>query len=240
MFGKGQVISTNRGGGIFQLAVDRGIEKLADGGWVHIFPEGYVNMTRKMTLRRFKWGVSRMILEAAGCESDETAEQVEKHLPVIMPIWITGFDQIMPEPRGWPRGLPRLGAKVGVHVGTPIDPSEIQAFVDAYMDPRDRTIDSLPTSPQAPPADEFPPITPLDVPEGGWPAPQSDSLAAQSAAKDTTHKQLVRSALAGFLRMKLANLGLEVRARKGDTSEGELAHRLMDAIEEERKIKRVE
>lgn len=77
LFKRGQVISTDRGRGIFQPALDTAISKLEQGQWVHMFPEGYVNLSRKMVLRRFKWGLSRLLLES-------------KHRPRVVPIWIEG------------------------------------------------------------------------------------------------------------------------------------------------------
>lgn len=44
---------------------------------MHLFPEGYVNLSRHMILRRFKWGVSRLLLES-------------KARPRVVPIWIQG------------------------------------------------------------------------------------------------------------------------------------------------------
>ena len=49
-----------------------------------------------------------------------------KLLPVVIPIWITGFDQLMPEGRPFPyKYLPRIGARLGVTFGNPIAESEL-------------------------------------------------------------------------------------------------------------------
>ncbi|PVF99395.1 hypothetical protein CPB86DRAFT_783761 [Serendipita vermifera] len=106
-FRNGKVIDTVRGGGIYQLAMDLAINKLNKGDWVHMFPQGFV---RQQTLTpptgRLKWGVGRMLAEC-------------QQTPVVIPIWINGFDQIMPEDRGFPKFLPRLGAKIQVTFGDP-------------------------------------------------------------------------------------------------------------------------
>lgn len=58
------MISTIRGGaGIYQPAIDTGVEKLDQGNWVHIFPEGKLK-DRSGGLHEFKWGVARMLMEA--------------------------------------------------------------------------------------------------------------------------------------------------------------------------------
>lgn len=62
--------------------------------WVHIFPEGMIHQKEDKTMRYFKWGVSRLILE-----SDP--------LPDIVPMWIEGPQEIMDEARTFPRFLPR-------------------------------------------------------------------------------------------------------------------------------------
>jgi monolysocardiolipin acyltransferase len=46
--------------------------------------------------------------------------------PVVIPMWITGFDQLMPEGRSFPyKYLPRIGARLGVTFGNPISENEL-------------------------------------------------------------------------------------------------------------------
>jgi monolysocardiolipin acyltransferase len=46
--------------------------------------------------------------------------------PVVIPMWITGFDQLMPEGRPFPYNyLPRIGAHLGVTFGNPIAENEL-------------------------------------------------------------------------------------------------------------------
>ncbi|WFD36626.1 Lyso-phosphatidylcholine acyltransferase [Malassezia cuniculi] len=104
---QGQAIETVRGGGIFQPAIPTSRDMLSRGDWIHIFPEGGVNPEPPSQMRRFKWGVSRLILESSV-------------LPIVIPIYLTGFDHVMPETRSFPRFVPRPGADISVTFGAPL------------------------------------------------------------------------------------------------------------------------
>ncbi|KAF9008798.1 acyltransferase-domain-containing protein [Cyathus striatus] len=117
-FRLGQTLETCRGQGIFQPAVDSAIDKLNEGGWVHLYGEGKVNQPStyqtdqfgRASLPRFKWGVGRILMEA-------------EIPPVIIPMWLTGFDRLMPEGRSFHyKYLPRMGAQLSITFGDPIPP----------------------------------------------------------------------------------------------------------------------
>ncbi|KOS18417.1 Lysophosphatidylcholine acyltransferase [Escovopsis weberi] len=76
--------------------------------WVHVFPEACCHQNKENSLRYFKWGVSRLILES-------------EPAPEFIPMFIHGTQDIMPEERGFPRFLPRVGNRVRVVIGEPTD-----------------------------------------------------------------------------------------------------------------------
>jgi len=118
-FRKGQVIETFRGNGIWQPALDVAIDKLNQGHWLHMFGEGKVHQPTAYPradgiahLPRFKWGVGRIIMET-------------NVPPLIIPMWLTGFDKLMPEHRPFPyKYLPKMGIQLGVTFGHPIPPDK--------------------------------------------------------------------------------------------------------------------
>ncbi|KAF7789140.1 hypothetical protein EIP86_000077 [Pleurotus ostreatoroseus] len=121
-FRKGQVLETFRGTGIFQPAIDTAICKLNNGAWVHLFGEGKVNQpgneatsSKTPLLLRFKWGVGRILMEA-------------HKPPIVVPMWLTGFEKLMPEGRSWPwKYLPRRQVALSVTFGKPIRDESIKA-----------------------------------------------------------------------------------------------------------------
>ncbi|KAG9232545.1 hypothetical protein BJ875DRAFT_380459 [Amylocarpus encephaloides] len=80
--------------------------------WVHIFPEGRVHQHPKKSLRYFKWGVSRLILES-------------EPLPEIIPMFIDGNQEIMHENRKWPRFIPRAGKNIRIAFGEKVDGEKV-------------------------------------------------------------------------------------------------------------------
>ena len=80
--------------------------------WVHIFPEGKIHQTPEMTMRYFKWGVSRLILES-------------EPGPDLVPIWIEGFQDIMHESREFPRFVPRAGKSIDITFGKCVDTEQV-------------------------------------------------------------------------------------------------------------------
>lgn len=99
----GKCIPIIRGGGVYQEAMDFCVEKLASGDWVHVFPEGKVNMLKENM--RLKWGVGRLILESPV-------------MPIVIPICHLGMDQVLPNE---PPYIFKMRKKVTMNYGEPID-----------------------------------------------------------------------------------------------------------------------
>ncbi|XP_025830289.1 tafazzin homolog isoform X5 [Agrilus planipennis] len=102
----GKCIPVIRGNGVYQDAVDFCIERLAKGEWVHIFPEGKVNVTKENM--RLKWGVGRMIYEAPVT-------------PIVIPIWHIGMDEVLPND---PPYILQFRKTMTFNYGKPIDFTE--------------------------------------------------------------------------------------------------------------------
>ncbi|GJE95938.1 acyltransferase-domain-containing protein [Phanerochaete sordida] len=145
-FRQGQTLETFRGKGIYQPAVDTAIDNLNRGEWIHLFGEGKVHQpghyppkpqpsaessathvpdTNQLLhspskgkdpplLLRFKWGLGRILMEA-------------EQPPTIIPMWLTGFEKLMPEGRNWPyKFFPRRGVALSVNFGEPIPGDEVR------------------------------------------------------------------------------------------------------------------
>ncbi|KAL0949157.1 hypothetical protein HGRIS_009238 [Hohenbuehelia grisea] len=96
---------------------------------VHLFGEGKINQPNTYPvvngvahLPRFKWGVGRILMET-------------QRPPTVIPMWLSGFDQLMPEGRAFPyKYLPRPGARLSVTFGTPLPQDSIRHALDILHD----------------------------------------------------------------------------------------------------------
>jgi monolysocardiolipin acyltransferase len=114
----GKCIPTVRGAGVYQPAIDLCIEKLKQGEWVHVFPEGKVNMEKEHM--RLKWGVGRILHE------------LYPITPIIIPIHHEGMSDLLPN---YPPYYFRLNKKLTFNFGNPIDLSEtMKMIVDKKID----------------------------------------------------------------------------------------------------------
>ncbi|XP_077291669.1 tafazzin, phospholipid-lysophospholipid transacylase isoform X2 [Arctopsyche grandis] len=103
----GKCIPVIRGKGVYQPAMDFCVEKLKEGGWVHIFPEGKVNATKEPM--RLKWGIGRLIYESP-------------ITPVVIPIWHEGMDDILPNAEPY---VLRFKKKLTINYGEPLHLEDI-------------------------------------------------------------------------------------------------------------------
>eukprot|EP00095_Tigriopus_kingsejongensis_P001080 maker-scaffold1123_size61443-snap-gene-0.27 protein:Tk01080 transcript:maker-scaffold1123_size61443-snap-gene-0.27-mRNA-1 annotation:"hypothetical protein DAPPUDRAFT_306508" len=106
-FAYGKSIPIVRGEGVYQGGMNFCVERLNEGRWIHLYPEGKVNVTKDIDLR-LKWGVGRLISDC-------------QELPIVIPIYHYGMDDILPNSKPY---IPRIRQKVTVNVGEPINLEE--------------------------------------------------------------------------------------------------------------------
>ncbi|MGB0592006.1 MAG: lysophospholipid acyltransferase family protein [Myxococcota bacterium] len=96
VFSSGKCVPIIRGAGLEQPGLAFLVERLREGAWVHIFPEGGRTREPDARLRRpFKMGIGRLITEAK---------------PLLLPFYHRGMEAVLPIGGR----LPRLGKTVRV------------------------------------------------------------------------------------------------------------------------------
>ncbi|KAI9222118.1 acyltransferase-domain-containing protein [Blastocladiella britannica] len=102
----GKTIPIIRGRGVYQASMDFAVQRLDEGKWIHIYPEGKVHQDG--TMLPFRWGVGRLIMDSV-------------RPPILLPIYHRGMSKIHPLTGGW---LPNpFGKSMEVTIGEPIDTS---------------------------------------------------------------------------------------------------------------------
>mmetsp|Transcript_38398 Transcript_38398/g.96601 ORF Transcript_38398/g.96601 Transcript_38398/m.96601 type:complete len:200 (-) Transcript_38398:33-632(-) len=117
----GKVISILRGAGLGQPGVVSAYERLLDGDWVHVFPEGRVNQSGTL-LYPLRWGVGKLIASV-------TANSPGGLPPLVLPIYHTGLDVSLPLTQKWSY-IPRCGKEITVLFG---EPRTFETEVSAHL-----------------------------------------------------------------------------------------------------------
>jgi monolysocardiolipin acyltransferase len=101
LFSAGKCVPIIRGGGLDQPGFSFLLDRLKNGEWVHIFPEGGRTREAGARLRTpFKQGIGRLLVEAK---------------PLALPFYHLGMERILPIGSS----VPRVGKEVHVLFGKP-------------------------------------------------------------------------------------------------------------------------
>ncbi|EIM84944.1 acyltransferase-domain-containing protein [Stereum hirsutum FP-91666 SS1] len=217
-FRNGQVLETFRGRGVYQPSVDTAISKLSQGDWVHLFGEGrvcqpktYIVENGRAKLRRFKWGIGRIIMETP-------------RPPMIIPMWITGFDKLMPEGRPAPFNfiprIPPFAAPVPISItfGTPINPEDITNALRGPHSPATMFLSQSQAQSQRQSQPQHSPTAASSDIDGGpsysqsWVVSQvqADSLSLDLGGEEERRRGVIRKRVTEVVQDAVERLGREV------------------------------
>ena len=136
-FGSGHGISVRRGAGLQQLGVELSVQKLVEGKWLHLFPEGKVHQNAQLNF--MKWGVAKMAAAS-------TLRSPHKKAPIVLPFYHTGMERVVPLSRfdnsvGYPSLCWPGKIKIRVRVGQPFYVDEIvHGFVEEQERKREKGV----------------------------------------------------------------------------------------------------
>ena len=101
VYSGGRCVPIIRGGGLDQPGFDFLIERLKNGEWVHIFPEGGRSRDKEHRIQKnFKIGIGKLMRDTN---------------PVVMPFYHYGMHEVLPIGKA----LPKWGKNVDVYFGEP-------------------------------------------------------------------------------------------------------------------------
>lgn len=144
--------------------------------WFHVFPEGFVLQLEEPfnnSMRYFKWGVSRLILEST-------------RAPIVIPIFSYGLEKVAPEDaaKGIKRWLPaNVGAEIHIHIGTPLADEKVESYRHRWLGLCKKYID---------------PLNPSDLSEELKNGEEAQSLRSEVAAELREAVLAIRSSLGVF------------------------------------------
>ncbi|DAZ96525.1 TPA: hypothetical protein N0F65_008076 [Lagenidium giganteum] len=137
-FFSAKTLPVKRGAGIDHKMMEDFFEKVQDGEWVHIFPEGKIDQhhvlggrgsPERERIGRLKWGVGKLIARAS-------------QRPVVVPFYHTNMQKVMPqnERNQLNSMIPATNIRLGVRVGEPISFDDLfekyeQSVVDGATAP---------------------------------------------------------------------------------------------------------
>ncbi|PJF18672.1 hypothetical protein PSACC_01517 [Paramicrosporidium saccamoebae] len=128
-FSTGQVLPIRRGEGVLQPSMNDALGLLANGQWLHVFPEGKVIPDSAASRVRLKWGIGRLVLDS-------------KIPPVVLPIVHQGLENILPLD-SW---IPRFGKRLVINIGEPVDTAPLRERLSAVnLSPEQRRSEATST-----------------------------------------------------------------------------------------------
>ncbi|RLN49787.1 hypothetical protein BBJ29_004309 [Phytophthora kernoviae] len=118
VFFSSKTLPVKRGAGIDHQMIQAIFDKVEEGAWVHIFPEGKIVQRealggrpspRREEIGRLKWGVGKLIARAT-------------QRPIVVPIYHYNMEQLMPQDENnhLISMIPRTNLDLGVIVGEPV------------------------------------------------------------------------------------------------------------------------
>lgn len=103
---RAKILPIVRGLGLQQPGMLMAKEAIYNGDWLHVFPEGRVNMTSSAILTPLRWGTSQLIIEYY---------LKTNQLPHIVPIVLKGIDNVLPYTSRIK--IPRLFKSIEIAIG---------------------------------------------------------------------------------------------------------------------------